>query len=468
VTASLDDIRAYIARHTSRHVDELTEFLSIPSVSALRQHAPDMLRCAGWLAGTLRAAGLEHVEMIQTDGPPLVYGDWLHAAGAPTVLCYGHYDVQPVDPIDAWASPPFEPTVRDGRIYARGATDDKGQFYTHIKAIEAHLACRGRLPVNIRLIVEGEEEVGGTSLHGMVTTQPERLAADLVVNSDSAMFAPGIPSVPCALRGVVYFELAVHGPGTDLHSGAFGGTVANPALALAGVLGSLTDGRGRVTIPGFYDEVAPLTARERAAIAALPFDEAAYARQCGVTALFGEPGYSTLERQWARPTLDIHGLESGFVDEGSKTVIPAVARAKLSMRLVPEQRADVVARQFKDFVAAITPPGVRVDITQLYSGDPWLASSEQPPLQAAARAIAYGFGTAPVFTREGGSNPVVRSIEDALGAHTVMLAFGLPDENAHAPNEHLDLGNFQRGIVTAARFYQEVAALPAKRSFSSD
>ncbi len=417
-----------------------------------------MRRCAEWTGRALDRAGLQNIHLIETPGHPIVYGDWLHAPGAPTILCYGHYDVQPVDPIELWESPPFEPAVREGRIYARGATDDKGQLYIHLKAIEAHLAQRGRLPVNVKVLIEGEEEVGGTHLEAFVRGHAQFLAADAVVNSDSAMFARGVPSITYAIRGLAYFQLDVRGPSVDLHSGSFGGAVANPAMVLADILSWLRDPTGRVTIPGFYDDVRPLTEEERLEFAKLPFDEQEFCESLGTPELSGERGYTTLERIWARPTLEVNGLLSGFTGEGSKTVIPAVAMAKVSMRLVPGQDPARIGDLFEAYVARLAPKTVTVRVTRMHGGHPWMMSPNHPFVRAAGRAMEHGFGKRPIFTREGGSNGIVSVFQEVLGAPTVMLGIGLPDENPHAPNENLDLTNFHRGIIAAAHLLEEIGA----------
>ena len=447
---------AFIEANADRFVDELTEYLTIPSISALPQHAADVRRCAEWTGRALGRAGLENVHLIETAGHPIVYGDWLHAPRAPTILCYGHYDVQPIDPIGLWESPPFEPAVRDGKIYARGATDDKGQLYIHLKAIEAHLTQHGRLPVNLKVLIEGEEEVGGAHLEAFVRGHARFLAVDAVVNSDSAMFARGVPSITYALRGLAYFQVDVRGTSKDLHSGSFGGAVANPALVLADILSWLRDPRGRITIPGFYDDVQPITQEERAEFAKLPFDDDQFREALGAPQLFGERGYSALERLWVRPTLEVNGLLSGFTGEGAKTVIPAVAMAKVSMRLVPGQDPDKIGDLFEAYVARLVPKTVTIQVTRMHSGRPWMTSPGHPFIQAAGRAMEHGFGKRPVFTREGGSNGIVSVFQDVLGAPTVMFGIGLPDENAHAPNENLDLTNYQRGIIAAAHLYQEM------------
>jgi acetylornithine deacetylase/succinyl-diaminopimelate desuccinylase-like protein len=449
----------FIDASRDRYVAELADYLAIPSVSALPVHAADMRRCADWTAAALRRAGLQNVQIIETPGNPIVHGDWLNAPGAPTILCYGHYDVQPVDPIALWESPPFEAAVRNGKIYARGATDDKGQLLIHVKAIEAHLTQTGCLPVNIKMIIEGEEEVGGEHLSEFVHSNAQRLAADVVVNSDNAMFAADVPSITYALRGIACFQLDLRGSATDLHSGSFGGAVANPAFVLAQLLAQLKDESGRVTIPGFYDDVRSLTDEERTSFAKLPFDECNYAKALGAPELFGEQGFTTLERVWARPTLEINGLLSGFTGDGFKTVIPAVAMAKLSMRLVPNQDPDSIGDVLETYMRMITPKTVHLRITRMHGGESWMESLDSRFLQATARAMEFGFGKPPTFTREGGSNPIVPVFQRVLGAPTVMFGIGLPDENAHAPNEHLDLANFHKGIIAAASLYDEIGKL---------
>jgi acetylornithine deacetylase/succinyl-diaminopimelate desuccinylase-like protein len=447
----------FIHTNRDRYVDELKRYLAIPSISALPQHTGDVRRCAEWTADEMRRIGLEHVSLVETAGHPVAYGDWLHAAGAPTMLLYGHYDVQPVDPVNLWESPPFEATVRDGEIYARGAADDKGQVFMHFKAIEAHLKQQGRLPVNVKVIIEGEEEVGSVNLDRFVEAQRDRLKADVVVISDSAMFDRGVPSICYSLRGLVYCQIDVRGTSSDLHSGIFGGAVANPNMVLAQMLAQMKDRGGRVKIPGFYDAVRPLEDAERTAWKALPFNERQYRKQLGAPKLFGESGYSTLERVWARPTLEVNGLLGGFTGEGAKTVIPAVAMAKVSMRLVPDQDPDVIAKLFEDYVRRISPKTVTVTVTRMHGGHPWITSYDNPYVQAASRAIERGFGKPPVFCREGGSIPVVFTFQQALGLPSVLFGVGLPDENAHAPNERLDLGNFHNGIVASAILYDELA-----------
>jgi acetylornithine deacetylase/succinyl-diaminopimelate desuccinylase-like protein len=447
----------FIHTNRDRYISELKDYLAIPSISALPQHAADVRRCAEWTADAMRRAGLENVRLIETPGNPVVYGDWLHAEGAPTILFYGHYDVQPVDPLNLWTSPPFEATVRDGEIYARGAADDKGQVFMHFKAIEAHLANGGTLPVNLKLIIEGEEEVGSANLDNFIRANKSQLSADVVVISDSAMFDRGVPSICYSLRGLVYTQIDVRGTNSDLHSGIFGGAVVNPNMALVQMLAQLKDRGGRIKIPGFYDDVRPLSDAEREAWKKLPFNEKKYRKDLGAPKLFGESGYTTLERVWARPTLDINGMAGGFIGEGAKTVIPAVAMAKVSMRLVPAQDPDKIYALFESYIHKIAPKSVEVKITRLHGGKPWLTEYDSPFVQAAGRAIEQGFGRSPVFCREGGSIPVVSTFQEELNVPSVLFGVGLPDENAHAPNEKLDLENFHNGIVASAILYKEIA-----------
>jgi acetylornithine deacetylase/succinyl-diaminopimelate desuccinylase-like protein len=447
----------FIHTNRDRYIAELKHYLAIPSVSALPQHAGDVKRCADWTADEMRRIGLANVRLVATPGNPVVYGDWLLAPGAPTVLFYGHYDVQPVDPLNLWESPPFEATVRDGEIYARGAADDKGQVFMHLKAIEAHLKQNGKLPINIKLIVEGEEEVGSGNLDTFVRDNKTSLGADVVVISDSAMFDRGVPSICYALRGLVYFQIDVRGTKSDLHSGVFGGAVANPNMVLAQVLAQMKDRGGRIKIPGFYDDVRPLSDAERAEWKKLPFNEKRYRKDLGAPKLFGESGYTTLERVWGRPTFEVNGLLGGFTGDGAKTVIPAVAMAKVSMRLVPDQHPDAIAAQFEAYVKKIAPKTVELTVTRMHGGRPWITEYHNRFIQAAGRAIEQGFGKTPVFCREGGSIPVVSTFQAELGVPAVLFGVGLPDENAHAPNEKLDLGNFHNGVVASAILYEEIA-----------
>lgn len=449
----------YLDQQQERFLAELKELLSIPSISSSSAHRADVQRCAEWLAEHMRALGLEHVQVLPTEGHPVVYADWLHAPGRPTVLVYNHYDVQPVDPLEEWESPPFSPTVREGRVYARGAADDKGQLFLHLKAIEALLRVEGGLPINLKLLYEGEEEIGSEHLDAFLAAHRELLAADLVVISDTAMFDRGMPAICYGLRGLVYLQVDVEGPNSDLHSGAFGGAVANPAEMLARLIAKLKDEDGRVTVPHFYDDVRPLTEDERRELARLPFDEERFRRELGVEALWGEAGYSVLERLWTRPTLEVCGVWGGFQGEGSKTVIPARAGAKLSCRLVPDQDPERIADLLEQHLRALCPPGVRLRITRLHGGRPSITPIDHPAVQAAMRALKKGFGTDPVFIRAGGSIPVVASFESILGLPTVLMGFGLPDEHNHAPNEWFDLGNFRAGMRSVVWYWKELAAI---------
>jgi acetylornithine deacetylase/succinyl-diaminopimelate desuccinylase-like protein len=449
----------FINLHRDRYVDELKAYLAIPSISALPEHAADVRRCAEWTSAELAKVGLQNVRLIETPGNPVVYGEWLGAPGAPTILFYGHYDVQPVDPLAKWISPPFEATVRDGEIYARGSADDKGQIFMHFKAVEAWLKEAGTLPVNIKVFIEGEEEIGSTHLDTFVRDNRDLLKADVVVISDSPMFDRGVPSICYGLRGLAYFQIDVKGTNSDLHSGSFGGAVANPAFVLGQVLSQMKDKGGRIKIPGFYDDVRALKDEERAEWKRLPFNETRYRKELGAPKLFGESGYTTLERVWARPTFEVNGLLAGFTGEGAKTVIPAAAMAKVSMRLVPDQDPARIGDLFETYVKKVAPKTVEVTLTRMHGGKPWMADFDNPFVQAAGRAIERGFGKAPVFNREGGSIPVVSTFQQELGVPSVLFGIGLPDENAHAPNEKLDLGNFHSGIIAAAFLYEEVGKL---------
>jgi acetylornithine deacetylase/succinyl-diaminopimelate desuccinylase-like protein len=447
----------YLQRNRERSLDELNEWLRIPSISAKSEHRDDTARAAEWLAGRMRAVGLQTVDVVPTAGNPVVVGEWRGAPeGAPTLLVYGHYDVQPPEPLDEWSSPPFEPVVKDGRIYARGSVDDKGQVYLHLKAVEAHLAENGSLPVNVVFLVEGEEEVGSPNLGAFLQEHVERLRCDAVMISDTTMFAPGLPSITVGLRGLAYMEVRVQGPSTDLHSGAYGGAVVNPALALARILSRLHDEGGRIAIPGFYDRVRELTREQRDAIAALPFQEEGLREEVGAPALGGEQGFGSVERIWARPTLDVNGLLSGYTGEGAKTVLPARAMAKVSMRLVPDQDYKEIERIFIDHVKSLAPEGVTVEVEALHGGQPWFAEPEGRVFDAAKRALARAYGKDPVMIREGGSIPIVQSFQQTLGAPVVLIGFGLPGENAHAPNEWMSVDNFHQGAEAIAALYEEL------------
>jgi acetylornithine deacetylase/succinyl-diaminopimelate desuccinylase-like protein len=456
---TMDNVVDFINVNRDRYVEELTQYLAIPSISALPQHAEDVKRCAEWTATEMKRIGLQNVRLEETPGNPVVYGEWLGAEGAPTILFYGHYDVQPVDPVNLWTSPPFEATVRDGEIYARGSADDKGQVFMHFKAVEAHMKQHGALPANMKFLIEGEEEVGSANLDNFINSHKDQLKADVVVISDSPMFDRGIPSICYGLRGLSYFQIDLRGTKSDLHSGSFGGAVANPAMVLAQVLTQMKDKSGRVKIPNFYDDVVPLRDEERQEFARLPFNEKKYRQDLKAPKLYGEAGYTTLERIWARPTFEVNGLLSGFTGEGAKTVIPAVAMAKVSMRLVPNQDPKKIGDLFEAYVKKVAPKTVELKVTRMHGGKPWMTAFDNPYVQAAGRAIEAGFGQRPVFNREGGSIPVVATFQEELGLPCVLFGVGLPDENAHAPDEKLDLGNFHNGIIASAYLYKEIGGL---------
>ncbi|MEW5978133.1 MAG: dipeptidase [Acidobacteriota bacterium] len=452
----MQSVIEYIGRNQERFLEELKAFLRIPSISNNVENKSDVLRCAHFVADQLKQVGMQQVEIFPTQGHPIVYGEWLGASGQPTVLVYGHYDVQPVDPLDLWTSGPFEPTVRHDELYARGAVDDKGQVLMNLKGVEAHLRASGRLPVNVKFLIEGEEEVGSENLDSFIANHKELLSADVVLISDTPMFDRGVPSLCYGLRGLVYFQIDLRGSDSDLHSGSFGGTVINPNFALCQMVASLKDPNGKILIPGFYDDVVAMSAKEKEELTRLPFDAEKYRQGIGAPALFGEQGYGPLEQIWVRPTLEVNGLCGGFTGEGAKTVIPAKAMAKISMRLVPDQDPDRIATLFEEHVRRIAPPSVELTVTRMHGGKPWVAPIDHPGIQAASRAFEKGFGKRPVFVREGGSIPVVATFAEILGLPSVLMGIGLPDENAHAPNEKLSLFNFRNGIVSSAHFFNEL------------
>jgi acetylornithine deacetylase/succinyl-diaminopimelate desuccinylase-like protein len=455
----MDKVVDFINVNRDRYIDEMKQYLAIPSISALPEHKGDVRRAAEWTAEEFKRIGLQNARLEETPGHPVVYGEWLGAPGAPTILFYGHYDVQPVDPLHLWTSPPFEATIRDGEIYARGSADDKGQIFMHFKAVEAHLKQHGNLPVNMKFLIEGEEEVGSANLDNFIKSHKELLKADVVVISDSPMFDRGIPSICYGLRGLAYFQIDMRGSKSDLHSGSFGGAVANPAMVLAQVLSQMKDKSGRVKIDGFYDDVVELRQEERDEWARLPFNEKKYKAELGAPKLFGEAGFTTLERVWARPTFEVNGLLSGFTGEGAKTVLPAVSMAKVSMRLVPNQDPQKIGDLFEAYLRKVTPKTVELTITRMHGGKPWMTAFDNPFVQAAGRAIEAGFGKRPVYNREGGSIPVVSTFQEELGVPCVLFGVGLPDENAHAPDEKLDLGNFHNGVIASAYLYKEIGEL---------
>jgi acetylornithine deacetylase/succinyl-diaminopimelate desuccinylase-like protein len=454
---ALGRVDAYLEAHRSDFEEQLKALIRIPSVSAQPDHDADTRRAAEFIRGDLAAIGVK-TELIETKGHPIVYGESLNAPGKPTLLIYGHYDVQPPEPLEPWLSAPFEPTVRDGNLYARGATDDKGQMFTHLKSAEAWLKAGGGLPVNVKFLIEGEEEVGGANLEAFVAANHAKLACDYAVISDTSQFAPGMPAITYGLKGLAYFELIVHGAKVDLHSGTFGGAVANPLNALATILASLKGPDGRILIPGFYGPVRSLADWERAEFAGLPFLEEEFRASLGVTSLEGETGYTTLERKAARPTCDVHGLYGGYQGPGPKTVLPCKAGAKLSFRLVPDQDPKTVSGQFHAHVKQVCPPGVTYEIIDHHGAPAVLVGVDSPGVRAAVRAVESGFGKAPVFIREGGSIPVVGLLKTELGVDTLLLGWGQNDDNLHGPNEKFCLADFHRGIKTSAHLLAEMAA----------
>jgi acetylornithine deacetylase/succinyl-diaminopimelate desuccinylase-like protein len=459
----MTDVLTYLDTNDARIHDELFEFLRIPSVSARSEHKKDVAQAADWLALRMRSAGLS-AEVLPTEGHPVVLGEWRGAdPKAKTILVYGHYDVQPAEPLDLWDSPPFNPEIREGRIYARGSVDDKGQLFLHVKAIEAHLATHGKLPVNVVVLAEGEEEVGSEHLAAFVEQHAKRLACDGVVISDSSMFAPGLPSLLFSLRGLAYFQIDVEGPTTDLHSGSYGGAVLNPATALARIIASFHDANGHVAIAGFYDRVREWEPEVRARIRSLPFQEEGFRRETGAPALGGEAGYSTLERIWTRPTCEINGLLSGYTGEGAKTVLPSKAMAKVSCRLVPDQDPAEIERVMKAHVERVAPAGVTVTVRHLHGGRPWRAALQGPLFDAGQRALERAFGRAPVLTGEGGSIPVVGDFQRILGSPVLLMGFGLPGENAHAPNEWMSDENFRKGMKAVALLWEELGKTDGRR-----
>ncbi|MDR3745443.1 MAG: dipeptidase [Acidobacteriaceae bacterium] len=476
----------FAKNNQARFVEELKDLLRIPSISTDPERAADVRRAAEFVAAELRRIGMENVKLIETstpeivlapcDGPaqvvsareghPMVYADYLHAApvngkAATTVLVYGHYDVQPVEPLDEWLSPPFEPTERDGNIYARGAVDDKGQMWMHVKALESLFATNGgTLPINVRVIIEGEEEVGGEGIAAFVREHPDQLRADVALVSDTEMFAPDLPTLCVGLRGMIYTEIEARGARTDLHSGMYGGAAPNPHIALAQIIAQLKDSNGHISIPGFYDKVAAPTAAELAAWKTLPFDEEHYREtEVGSIKLTGEAGFSVLERTWARPTLEVHGIAGGFTGAGAKTVIPARALAKISMRLVPDQTPAESFALYKKYVESICPEGITLEVRLIHAGDPVVVSTDNPYVRAATEAMHTVFAKETVFVRGGGSIPIVGDFIRELGTPTLLMGFGLPDDNLHAPNEKFHIANFHRGIESIVRFLSSVAAI---------
>ena len=445
----------YYEQHHQDYIEGLKAFLRIPSISTLSEHKSDIRKAAEFVRNDLEKAGLEQAQLIEGEGNPLVYAEWLGAPGKPTLLLYGHYDVQPPDPLDEWKSPPFEPAIRNNNIYARGSADDKGQTFILMKAVEGLLKQHGRLPINVKFLIEGEEEVGGEHIEAYVASKPARIKADAAVICDTEMFAPELPTICVGLRGMVYGELVVQGAGHDLHSGVYGGAAPNPIQAIAEIITALKDRDGHILIPGFYDRVQPPTAKEREAWARLPFNEQEYKeKEVALKDLTGEPEIPLFERLWARPTLEVHGIRGGFTGEGAKTVIPARALAKISMRLVPDQRPEEAMAQIQKAVAAARPKGVTAEFRPIHSARPSVVNPDNRFVQSAAEAMKQVFGRETVYIRSGGSIPIVAAFDEFMGMPSVMMGFGLPDDNLHAPNEKLHLPNFFRGIEAVARYLE--------------
>ena len=454
-----EELESYLDRTQERRLESFKALLKIPSISGIPAHAADCRAAAEFIAADLRAIGMEHVEVCETGGHPVVYADWLHAAGKPTVLVYAHYDVQPVDPVELWDSPPFVPVVKEGRMLARGASDCKCHISMHARAVEALLASRKALPVNLKFAIEGEEESSSVHLDAWLEANKGRLEADFAVISDTSFFEGNLPAITVALRGLVYFQLDVTGSRLDLHSGVYGGAVDNPVNALCAIVAALKGPDGRIKVPGFYEDVVELTEVDRAAFAALPLDQEAFREGIGVPAFFGEPGFTILEQLGARPTLDVNGIWGGFEGEGAKTIIPAHAHAKISCRLVSNQDPERIFELISAYVAEVAPRSIRYSFQRLGDGRPSLTPIDHPATQAAARAIESTFGVSPLYIREGGSVPVCASFESILGLDTVLLGFAPADGQFHAPNEWMWMSNFETGIRTIARYWDEVAAL---------
>ena len=451
-------VDTFVVQNRNRLLAELKEFVRIPSISTLPEHRLDVERAASFVAHSLTAAGLENVEVIPTKGHPLIYADWLHAPGKPVVLCYGHYDVQPADPLELWTSPPFEPAERGGNLYARGTADDKGQMYTHIKAVEALRCVRGTLPVNLKFLIEGEEEIGGVSVACYIAEHAQKLRADVALVSDTAMYADGLPTLCTGLRGLIYAEVEATGPSRDLHSGLYGGVAPNAVYGLVELLAKAKNANGVIQIPGISDGVEEPVPAELASWRQLPFHEREFLdTEVGSTELTGEPGRSVLERVWSRPTFEVHGIAGGFTGAGSKTVIPAKATAKVSFRLVPKQDPGRIVQAFREWVRKNTPKGMRTEVRILNSSGAVVVNPNHPAIHAAARAFEEVFGKPTVFIRSGGSIPVVGDFSRHLGIPTVLMGFGLPDDGLHSPNEKFSLENYYRGIVTVANFLERYA-----------
>ena len=450
---------SYARENQQRFLNELKDLLRIPSVSTAEEHKGDVLKAAEMVAADLKRIGFEHVEIIATSGHPLVYADWLHAAGKPTALCYAHYDVQPAEPLELWTSPAFQPEVRNGNIYGRGTADDKGQVHIHLKALESLHQLHGKFPINIKVLIEGEEEVGSVSLWDYVQSHKEKLKADALLVSDTSMLGKGVPSITYGLRGLNYYEIELTGPARDLHSGVYGGAVPNPLTVLTELFAKLHDKNFRIAVPGFYDDVASVPTTERKALNALPWKEKDFKHAVGAPDYHGEKGFTTVERLWIRPTLELNGIWGGYQGEGAKTVIPSKAYAKFSTRLVPNQNPQKIAKLVEKHIRKLLPKSVHCRFEVLSTGKPWVAAYKAPIFQVAQSALQKGFGKKAVFIREGGSIPFVTQMHDTFKVPCVLIGFGLPDENAHAPDEHLALENYYGGIKAIAHLYEGLASL---------
>lgn len=456
----MDAVLQNVSSNQQTALDELFDFLRIPSVSADSAFQPDMQRCAEFVQNAMTTAGLTS-EIIPTKGHPIVYGERIEDPSLPTILIYGHYDVQPPDPLDLWTTPPFEPQVRDGKIFARGATDDKGQLFTHLKSIQAWTETTGKMPVNVKFLVEGEEEVGSDNLDRFLEASKDRLKADVAVISDTSQYGDGIPAITYGLRGIIAAEVRLTGPCKDLHSGIYGGSIANPANAIAKMCGALVDDNGRVLIPGFYDDVEELLPLEKEQFAKLPFSEDGFLNETGSGALFGEDGFSTLERRWARPTCDINGIFSGYTGEGPKTIVPSKATAKITCRMVPGQKPDKIMASLESFLKERCPAGVQFEFIDYHGCEAFAFDPTSPWITAASEAVETAFGQAPVFIREGGSIPVVSSFQQILGIDTLLLGWGRNTDNLHSPDEHFYVKDFHNGVLASTHLWQKLADVKA-------
>lgn len=455
----MKEIVNHINSNVNSFIEELKDFLRIQSISTLPQHKDDMQAAAQFVADKIKQTGIDKVNIYQTEGHPIVYAEWLGAPGKPTVLIYGHYDVQPADPIDLWHTSPFEPVIKDGKIYARGATDDKGQMYVHIKSVESFFRVNGSLPVNVKFLIEGEEEIGSSNLYSFLKNNTDLLKCDAVLISDTSLWDEGVPTITYGLRGISYMEIEVTGPNRDLHSGTYGGAVPNPVNILADIISKLKDKNGKITIPGFYEDVLKPSKQEKENLKKLKYSEKEFAKSIGIKKSVGEKGFSLLERIWSRPTLDCNGIVGGFTGKGAKTIIPSKASAKISMRLVPNQNPQKIEKLFTKHIKKIAPDYVDVKITSIHGGSPFIAKLNQPIMKVAAKAMSSAFGKEAVFMREGGSIPIVVQFAEKLKATPILMGLGLDSENLHSPNEHFNLNHFRLGIISSAYFMNELANL---------